>query len=155
MSVNKSRLFLTLAAPAVFVLAGCTGETDPSKAGLFDNINNISSGEYDSQIARNEAEAARIVRANQAQQANINTLNRQKNANSATLNRLNGQLSQARAELSSARAKVAGDPAKTAQLNNLQGQLSSIQKASASGGNNAVLSSELAGIRKSIRLLSS
>jgi chromosome segregation ATPase len=153
MFFKSKRYTLAAAATSALVLAGCTGETDPSQAGLFDNINNISSGEYDNQIAAGEAEAQRIVRDNQSKQSSIASLNRQENANSATTSRLKGQLASAQSELNSARAKVAGNAAKTAQLNGLQSQLSSIQKASASGGTNSVLSAELSGIRRSIRLL--
>lgn len=153
MFVKFDRYKIVVVAASALLLAGCTGETDPSKAGLFDNINNISSGEYDSQIAATEAEAARIVRDNQSKQSSIAGLNSQKSANSATVNRLRAQIASAQYELNSARSKVSGDAAKTAQLNNLQGQLSSIQKASASGGTSSVLSAELSGIRRSIRLL--
>ena len=137
------------------LLGACTGETDPSKAGFFDNINNLNTGEYDRQIAAGEATAAGIARDNQRRQASVNSLNAQKSANSATANRLRGQISAARSDLSAARAKAGGDPAKLARLRQLEGQISSVQKASASGGSDAVLRRELSSIRSSIRAVSS
>lgn len=148
-----------LAAPtmltAALALAGCTGETDPAKAGLFDNLNNLNKGEYNRQLAQGRSEAARIIADNNARQSNIAGLQSQKRSNSATAGRLRSQISSVQSQLSAARAKAAGDPAKLARLNQLGGQLSSVRAASQSGGSQSVLSAELSSIRKSIRLLSS
>jgi len=140
---------------SVLVLAGCTGETDPSKAGLFDNLNNINTGEYDNQIAQGRAEAARIIRDNKAREASIANLNNQQRANSATAGRLRSKIASVQSQLSSAKANAAGDPAKLARLNQLGGQLSSVQAASQNGGSQSALNAELDSIRRSIRLLSS
>lgn len=148
-----------LAAPtmltAALALAGCTGETDPAKAGLFDNLNNLNKGEYNRQLAQGRSEAARIIADNKAREANIAGLQSQKRSNSATAGRLRSQIASVQSQLSAAKAKAAGDPAKLARLNQLGGQLSSVRAASQSGGSQSVLSAELASIRKSIRLLSS
>ncbi|WP_456385739.1 hypothetical protein [Profundibacter sp.] len=149
------RLMTSTVLVSAMTLAGCTGETDPAKAGLFDNINNLNKGEYNRQLAQGKSEAARIIRANNAQQTNINSLNNQKRSNAATAGQLRSQIASVQSQLSAAKAKAAGDPAKLARLNQLGGQLASVRAASQSGGSQSALSAELSSIRKSIRALSS
>lgn len=151
----RHRVVTSTVLVSAMTLAGCTGETDPAKAGLFDNINNLNTGEYDRQIAQGKSEAARIIRANNARQASINSLNNQQQANTATAGRLRSQIASVQSQLSAAKAKAAGDPAKLARLNQLGGQLASVRTASQNGGSQSVLSAELSSIRKSIRALSS
>jgi len=155
LSTIRHRLMTSTVLIATISLAGCTGETDPAKAGLFDNINNLNTGEYERQIAQGKSEAARIIRDNNARQASINSLNNQKRANAATSSRLRSQIASVQSQLSAAKAKAAGDPAKLARLNQLGGQLASVRAASQQGGSQSALSAELSGIRKSIRALSS
>jgi hypothetical protein len=154
------RLAFRLGAGSAFLtstllLAACEGQTDPAKAGLFDNLNNLNRGEYNRQIAANEATAAQIVRDNQRSQASIGQLQSQKSANNATAGRLRGQISAARADLASARSRASGDPVKLARLSQLEKQISSVQQASTSGASEGVLSNELSSIRASIRAVSS
>ena len=59
------------------MLAGCAGEINPAKASLFDNLRNISSGEYDRQISEQNAEVEKIIASNKASRKNISSLETQ------------------------------------------------------------------------------
>jgi hypothetical protein len=149
------RIGVSAVLVSVLALAGCTGETDPAKAGLFDTIRNVETGEYDRQIAQGKSEAARIIADNRRQEASIANLSNQKRANTATSNRLRSQIASVQAQLSAAKAKVAGDPAKLARLNQLGRQLASVRAASQAGGSSSALSAEVASVKRAIRLLAS
>lgn len=75
MLMENRRLFSWGLIGFFVVLAGCTGETDPSKANLFDNINNLSTGEYKKQIAENNANIADLRSSNAAVSERINGMN--------------------------------------------------------------------------------
>ncbi|GFE64084.1 hypothetical protein [Litoreibacter roseus] len=136
-------------------LAGCTGSTDPSEAGLFDNIRNINTGEYDRQIAQNEAEAARITRENQARQSSINSLNRQKASNASTISSLRREIAALQSQLSSLRADAGSDAGKLAQINQLENQLVEVRSDANNGASAGIVRAELGRIRSAVRALSS
>ena len=135
-------------------LVGCSGATNPETATLFDNINNLNSGEYDRQIASNKAEADAILANNAASERRISGLRNQSAANSSQLASLRSQLASAREAAASARSRVAGDAAKTARLTQLEGQLSTVSAEVNSGAADpGVTSAELRRIRSAIASL--
>lgn len=140
---------------SVVGLAGCTGSTNPETAHLFDNIRNLQTGEYDRQIAAKDAQAQAIIANNRASEARIGQMQRQASSNSAQISALRSQISSVRAEAATARSRVAGDPAKSAQLNRLEGQITAIQADVNAGGDPAVSRRELNQVSAAIRALTS
>lgn len=152
--MNKTRCVSSLTA--LVLLVNCTGATDPAEATLFDNIvNTQEGGVYDQQIAANKAEAAALEANNAQTQSRINSLETQRANNNAALASLRSQVSAVRSEISSARASLAADPAKTAQLAQLEQQVAAVQRDAEAGGDPTVASNELNRIRSAVRLLSS
>ncbi len=148
------RMKLATALVAIGGLAGCTGSTNPETATLFDNINNLNSGEYDRQISSNEAQAAAILRNNQAAEKRISGLQRQRAANSGAISRLKSQVASARQSAANARSRVSGNGAKTAQLNSLEAQLASVSSEINSGNaDSRIASAELSRITRAIKAL--
>jgi chromosome segregation ATPase len=121
---------MTLAAASLglVALAGCTGSTNPETAGLFDNIRNLNSGEYDRQIAQNRSQAQAILANNRAAEARIGQMERQRSANETQLAALRRQAADARAQANQARARVAGNPAQEQRVNALITQISAIEQ---------------------------
>lgn len=121
---------MTLAAASLglIAMAGCTGSTNPETAGLFDNIRNLNSGEYDRQIAQNRSQAEAILANNRAAEARIAQNERQRAANETQLAALRRQAANARAEANQARARVAGNPAQEQRINALITQISAIER---------------------------
>lgn len=144
---------ILLAAAIPLVVAGCSGSTDPATATLFDNINNLQSGEYDRQIAAKDAEANAILRNNQASQARITQMQGQTQANSGAIASLRSQIASAQAQAAAARPKVAGDPAKAAQLRQLEGQITAVQADVNAGVDPGVAQAELRRVSAAIRAL--
>lgn len=68
---------ILIAISGLTMLAGCAGEINPAKASLFDNLRNISSGEYDRQISEQNAEVEKIIASNKAARENISSLETQ------------------------------------------------------------------------------
>ena len=136
-------------------LTGCTGSTDPAEAGLFDNIKNLSTGEYDRQIAEKDAQAAAIIANNNASQARINQKRSQSAANSGEIQALRNQLNKVQAQASAARAQVASDPVKLQKLNALDGQLRGIRSDVNSGAVSSATRSELNRVSAAISALTS
>lgn len=68
---------IVIAIFGLTMLAGCTGEINPAKASLFDNLKNISSGEYDRQISEQNEEVEKIIASNKAARKNISSLETQ------------------------------------------------------------------------------
>lgn len=122
------RLRFAAVLPVFAIFAGCTGSTNPETATLFDNIQNLNSGEYDRQIAANQAKAQEILANNQAAQSRISSLESQKRANSGAISSLKSQVSSTRSSASAARSKAAGDSAKLAQISALESQISSVER---------------------------
>jgi predicted nucleic acid-binding Zn-ribbon protein len=149
----KNRAFFILPLGLV-VLSNCTGTTDPGDATVFDNIANLSSGEYDRQLATKEAEAQAIINANNATQARITNLDAQRASNASTIASLQSQVASVRAEIAAARSRASGNAAATAQLANLEGQLSAVQRDVSSGGDAGIARAELSRIRSAVRALS-
>lgn len=145
----KFALFVT----SLSTLVGCTGETDPAKAGLFDNIANLNSGEYNRQIAVKDAEANAIIANNKASEQRIAGLQRQSSANASQISSLRGQIASTRAQASAARAKVGSDPAKVSRLNALESQLSSIQSDVNAGSVSSATRTELTRVSAAISAL--
>lgn len=136
-------------------LAGCTGSTNPETATLFDNINNLNSGEYDRQIAANKAEANAILANNRAAERRISSLEAQRASNSRAISSLKGQVSSARSAASAARSAAAGDPAKLAQVRALDAQLASVSAEINSGAADpGVARSELRRISSAYKAIS-
>lgn len=140
-------------AALAILLAGCTGSTNPADAGLFDNIRNLESGEYDRQIAAKEAEAAAITRANASLQADNNAKQATTQSNSALIAKLRAEISALRAESSSIRSKIAGDPDRIGQLDRLDGQITAVEADLTNGADPSVLSGEMQRLRTAIRAL--
>lgn len=137
----------------VAALSGCTGTTNPAEAGLFDNIRNLNSGEYDRQIAANEAEAAAITRSNASMQAGINAMETQTQANASSIASLKAELASLRAEAAAARAKVGSDPVRAGKLDRLDSQIAAMQADVSGSGDPAALRAEMARTRAAIRAL--
>lgn len=144
---------ILLAAAIPLLLAGCSGSTDPATATLFDNIQNLQSGEYDRQIAAKDAEAAAIMRNNQASQARITRMEGQSRANSSAIASLRRQIAQARSEAAAVRPQVAGDPVKAARLKQLEGQITAVQADLDAGVDPSVAKAELGRVSAAIRAL--
>jgi hypothetical protein len=68
---------IVIAIFGLIMLAGCAGEINPAKASLFDNLKNISSGEYDRQISEQNEEVEKIIASNKAARKNISSLETQ------------------------------------------------------------------------------
>lgn len=132
-------------------LTACTGSTNPETATLFDNIRNLSSGEYDRQIAQLDAQSDAVIRQNRASEANIARLENTRAANSAEISNLRAQLAQVRAEAAAARSRVANDPAKLRQINALDSQINQVARDIDQGGDPTVLRNELQRIRNTVR----
>lgn len=145
-------LIPSIAAVAMLIVAGCTGSTDPATATLFDNISNLSSGEYDNQLAAKEAEAASIVQANAARQSQISALESQRSANSAQINSLRSQIASVEAEIS--RARSSATPAQSAQLDALEVQVRAVEVEANNGADPSIVRSELGRISSAVRALS-
>jgi serine phosphatase RsbU (regulator of sigma subunit) len=137
----------------VAALSGCTGTTNPAEAGLFDNIRNLNSGEYDRQIAAKEAEAAAITRSNASMQAGINAMETQTQANASSIASLKAELASLRAEAAAARAKVGSDPVRAGKLDRLDSQIAAMQADVSGSGDPAALRAEMARTRAAIRAL--
>ncbi|MCE6951787.1 hypothetical protein LAZ29_12695 [Cereibacter sphaeroides] len=135
-------------------LAGCSGSTDPATAHLFDNIANLNSGEYDRQIVRKDAEAAAIIRSNQQMEGNISSMRSEAAGNRQTIASLRQQIAAAQREAAAARVKVGEDPVRLGKVRGYESQLAAIQNDASGGSDPAVLQSEVARIRASIRALS-
>ena len=114
-------------------LAGCTGSTNPETAGLFDNMRNLSSGEYDRQIAQNRSQAEAILANNRAAEARIGQMERQRAANESQLASLRRQAANTRAQANQARARVAGNPEQEQRVSALITQISAIEQEIAAG----------------------
>lgn len=138
-----------------FGLAGCTGSTDPAEAGLFDNIKNLNSGEYDRQIAEKDAQAASIIANNNASQRRIDAKKRQSASNSGEISALRGQIAKVRAQASAARSRIGSDPAKVQRLNALESQLNGIQTDVNAGAVSSATRSELNRVSAAISALTS
>ena len=147
---GSTKLVTCLVAAAL--LAGCSGSNDPATAHLFDNVQNLNSGEYDRQIAGKEAEAAAITRSNRAMEANVAVLQGQARQNEATISALSAEIAAARADASAMRLRVGGDPAKAERLSQLENQIVAVES-DASSGDATVLRGELTRIRSAIRAL--
>jgi len=145
--------YACLLAPALLVLAGCTGSTDPATATLFDNIHNLQTGEYDRQIAVKDAEAAAIISNNNAAQARINAKEGQVAANSSAIAALRGQIAAARSAAAAVRPRIADDPAKLARLTQLESQLSAVEGDIDAGADPAVARAEISRVSAAIRAL--
>lgn len=141
--------------PAAFlILANCTGSTNPAEAGLFDNIANLQSGEYDRQIAAKEAQAQAIINANNATEARIGNMENQRSNNAALIATLRGQVAELRAEIGNAKASQAGNAAVIAQLDSLDSQAVAVQRDVEAGGDAGIARAELNRIRSAVRALS-
>lgn len=145
------RLAVLIAAAGI---AGCTGSTNPESATLFDNINNLNSGEYDRQISANQAQADAILRNNQAAEKRITNLESQRAANSGAISRLKAQAASTRQTALNARSRVAGDSVKSAQLSSLESQLASVSsEINAGSADSGIASAELRRINRAIAAL--
>lgn len=150
MTFLKLSAFLT----SLVVVAGCTGSTNPETATLFDNINNLKTGEYDRQIAANRAEADAILRNNAASQSRISSLEGQRSANLQELASLKNQISALKQTAAMTRASAAGNPAKLAKVSALEGQLTALSAEVNSGSADISTSrAELSRIRAALNAL--
>ncbi len=154
MTYDLTRFSKPIAFAVLVTVAACTGSTDPATATLFDNINNLNSGEYDRQIASNKAQANAIIAQNQAAEQRNAQLAAQKNANQQQINALRSQIAEVKAQGAKARAASASDPAKLAQVNALDKQLGALESDVASGTDPSVARSELNRIKAAYRALS-
>ena len=134
------------------LLAGCTGSTNPADAGLFDNIRNLETGEYDRQIAAKEAEAAAITRANANIAADNSAKKAQAVSNSALIADLKAEIRALRMELSAIRSRGSADPAK---LDRIEGQIAAVEADLAGGGDPSPLSAEVRRLTLAVRALAS
>ncbi len=150
----KSRLF----RPVLFVFAGflaaCTGSTDPTTATLFDNITNLNSGEYDRQIASNQAQANAILAQNKAAEQRNAQLAAQRNANQKEIDALRKQIADVKAQGAKARSASASSPEKLQQVKALDNQLLAVERDISGGMDPAVARSELSRIKSAYRALS-
>ena len=146
--VRSSPLALVLCA---FGLTACTGSTNPETAGLFDNIRNLSSGEYDRQIASNRSQAAAILANNRAAEARISQLESQRGANAQQIASLRAQVAAARGDAAAARARAGGDSARLQRVTALERQITSVEREiSAGNADPGVSSGELRRIRAAL-----
>ncbi len=139
---------------SLIAVAGCTGSTDPTTATLFDNINNLNSGEYDRQIAQNKAQADAILAQNKAAEQRNAQLAAQRDANQSEINALRKQIADVKAQGAKARAASASDPVKLQQVQALDKQLSAVERDVSSGASASVVRSELSRIKSAYRALS-
>lgn len=140
---------------AMLGLAACTGSTDPQTASVFDNYRNLQTGEYDRQIAAKDAQAAAIISNNRAAEGRIDRMQGQRAANASQIAALTSQIAAVRAEAASARRQLAGDPAGTARLQQLESQITAIQADVGAGANPAASRAELSQVSAAIRALTS
>lgn len=147
------KLKIAVGCLIVGLLPGCTGSTNPAEAGLFDNVSNLQSGEYDRQIAAKEAEAMAITQANAAIRADSTSKQASSTSNAALIVSLKEEIASLRAEAASMRGKVSGEPERIAQLDSLDGQISAVQADLNAGGDPSVLSAEMRRLRTAIRAL--
>lgn len=133
-------------AGSAILLSGCTGSTDPTTATFFDNLGNLSSGEYDRQIADKQTEAAGLEQEKARRQQQVAALEGQRARNASAI-------SGARRDLAAARA--AADPAQQVQLDQLALQLDSAEAAERRGADPAATRSEVKRIQEAIRAISS
>lgn len=139
---------------ALALIAGCTGSTNPETATVFDNINNLNSGEYDRQIAANKSQADAILANNAAAENRIASLENQRAANSRQLAALRSEVASARSAAASARSRVSGDSAKLTKLNALETQLTTVSAEVNNGtANPSIARAELRRIRTAIGAL--
>lgn len=146
--------YLASTAFGVLLLAGCEGETDPSKANLFDNLRNIETGEYDRQIAANDAEAERIIASNNAAQRKINSLGSQKASNSQDIASLRSEISALKLRLNALKSSSAGQT-NAAKVSALETQMRAVERDLDAGGSPSTLRSELRQISSAISAFSS
>lgn len=136
------------------LLAGCEGETDPSKANIFDNLRNIDTGEYNRQIAANESEVERIIASNNAAQRNINSLEANKTSNSREIASLRSEIAMLRSRLSALRSSAVGKT-NAAQVSALEGQVTAVEADLDAGASPKTLRSELRNLSTAISAFSS
>jgi len=136
------------------VLVGCVGETDPSKANIFDNLRNIETGEYDRQIEANDAEVERIIARNKAAERNISSLEKQQTFNSREIDSLRIELEALKSRLNALRSSSAGKSNAT-QVSVLERQVEAIEADLNAGASPKTLRSELRNISAAISALSS
>ncbi|WP_391480707.1 hypothetical protein [Nereida sp. NH-UV-3] len=145
---------LISSALGCILLAGCEGETDPSKANIFDNLRNIETGEYDRQISTNDAEVERIIASNNAAQRNINSLETQEASNSREIGLLRSEIASLKTRLSALRSSSAGQ-ANGLHVSALEDQVTAVEADFNAGANPKTLRSELRNISAAISALSS
>lgn len=136
------------------LLAGCEGETDPSKANIFDNLRNIETGEYNRQIEANDSDVERIIASNNAAQRNINSFEAQKASNSSEIALLRNEISTLKSRLSALRSSAAGQT-NAVQVSVLEGQVTAIEADLNAGASPKTLRSELRNISAAISAFSS
>ena len=152
---SLSPLSIAIAAGMMLVLAGCMGSTNPETASLLDNIKNLSSGEYDRQIAANQAEAAAIKRNNTTAQSEIAGLETQKRANASAIASMRSQIARTRQSASAARAAAAGNQARLDQVSALDAQLAAVsEEVNAGTADPAITQDELRRIRAAYHAIS-
>lgn len=157
-SVRKLASWASVAVAGVG-FSGCTGSIDPATAGLFDNVANFSSGEYDRQIAAGQAEARTAAAQNAQAQQQIAALEAERSQNVRTIASLNSEIAIVRREANATRAGLAADPAANAarlqRLDALEAQIDGVQADANAGVSSDVVRRELGQIRSAIRALSS
>lgn len=149
----KTIRFTTLGT-AVLGLAACTGSTDPTTASLFDNINNLQTGEYDRQIAKNQSDAAAILANNRAAEQRISGLKSQRAANARQISSLRSAVAGARSDAAKARASASGNAVKLQKVSALESQINSVEREVSSGtADVGIASSELRRIRAALKAI--
>ncbi|MEL6508274.1 MAG: hypothetical protein AAFQ32_00655 [Pseudomonadota bacterium] len=144
----------SIVAGVMIGLMGCTGSTDPETASLFDNINNLQSGEYDRQIAQNEADAAAILANNRAAEQRIAGLESQRGVNARTIGELKSRVASARNSAAQARANAGGDTVKLQRISALEGQITAVEaEINAGSADPRSASSELSRIRSALNAI--
>lgn len=93
--MTKNTVKFSVIVFATTVLSGCSGETDPAKAGFFDNLNNLASGTYEAQIRANNAEIADLRSSNAQIEARISGLRSEISSSRSRIARLRAQASSA------------------------------------------------------------
>jgi hypothetical protein len=152
MAFANKTLVSSLILGSIFV-AGCSGNTNPAEANLFENIYNLNNGVYDGQIASKEAQAAAIVNKNAATKKNIAAQQTQTGANAALIAALSEEIRKLQAQASSLRSGAANDPAKLKKISIIDMQISEVSSDLNGGGNPAVLRNEVAQIKAAISAL--
>ncbi|MEO1550086.1 MAG: hypothetical protein AAFR93_06595 [Pseudomonadota bacterium] len=150
--MKQSLLALSLGTLA---LMGCTGETDPSKTNVFESAAGLMSGEFDRQIAEQEAIAAQIAADNRATEAENRRLDSQRQANASTIASLKSEIRDVRSLINATRSQISGSPEKIARLDGYQAQLAAVERTVDEGGSSSALRSELSSIRAAVRALAS